>query len=254
MPRCRSPPPRPSLPPAHSPPRGTGGTSPSLGILLLSPLHLCPKVKAAGSDYFSHMRSFPGCKRCSQQGFQFSKPEPCNPLGAGTGTDPAAGGTAGARRGWEGVAAQGTLWGPPPGLRSAAASSLHRFALAACWGTETPFTALPAAVGPRSSSLAGPQGSSPRANEGSSLWLGSWEGARGQATGQGLSPRWGVSAAPCPGTVIFWGARAPRAQHRPPTPVPQMGKRSWRGFGLLSQSTPAGKQLPRLALADSAEI
>lgn len=193
-PACRGaapPHPDPAFPQLAAPPRGTGGTSPSLGILLLSPLHLCPKVRAAGSDYFSHMRSFPGCKHCSQQGFQFSKPEPCNTLGAGTGTDAAAGGTTGARRGREGVAAQGTPWGPPPGLRSAAASSLHRFALAACWGTETPFTALPAAVGPRSSSLAGPQGSPPRANEGSSLWLGSWEGARGQATGQGLSPGWG---------------------------------------------------------------
>lgn len=142
-------------PPTQPSPSGAGGTSPSPGILLPSPLHLHTKVRAAGSDYFSHDKflslqallptRFPIFQaRASQQARAASSREAAPR--AGTGPDPAAGG----HRGGE-EAAQGTPWGPPgrgeAGLRSAAASSFHRLALAACRGTEEPIHGSPSCRG-----------------------------------------------------------------------------------------------------------
>lgn len=130
------PPPQPSLPPARSPPRGARGTSPSPGILLLSPLHLCPKVQAAGSAYFSHEK-FPWLQALLPTRFPIFQARALQHPGQG----PASTRLLGARRGREKGGCAGHPLGtpgtgrgrPPPGLRSAAASSLHRFALAGCW-------------------------------------------------------------------------------------------------------------------------
>lgn len=153
-----------------------------------------------------HMTGFSRCKRCSQQGFQFSKPEPRNKreprpaerLLPGQGPAPTRllGGTAGARR-----LHRAPLGDPQDGERPASEALLPPPSTAWPWlragEQRSPFTALPAAAGPRRS-LAGPQGcprrllrSPPRANEGSSLRQRSWERARGQAMGQGLSPQRG---------------------------------------------------------------